>query len=182
MKRQLEKRLAIFSTMGAVLLAVLSLSSGYEKYLLAERRGQVLQVAEKTARLIHQELSRNLASTYALAALVKQGRGSVSDFKAIAQEMIALNPSVSSLQLAPHGVVQQIVPLAGNEKAIGHNLLADDKRNKEARLALETRRLTLAGPFELIQGGKAFIGRLPVFLGPRQEDFIVQPIKDIGGK
>ena len=118
MKRQLEKRLAIFSTMGAVLLAVLSLSFGYEKYLLAERRGQVLQVAEKTARLIHQELSRNLASTYALAALVKQGRGNVSDFKAIAQEMIALNPSVSSLQLAPHGVVQQIVPLAGNEKRL----------------------------------------------------------------
>jgi sensor domain CHASE-containing protein len=51
------------------------------------------------------------------------------------------------LQLAPNGIIKHIVPLAGNEKAIGHNLLADEKRNIEAIQALKTKKLTLAGPF-----------------------------------
>ncbi|WP_227657591.1 PAS domain S-box protein [Candidatus Magnetaquicoccus inordinatus] len=41
--------------------------------------------------------------------------------------------------------------------------MSDEKRNREARLAKESGKLTLAGPFELLQGGTAIIGRLPVF-------------------
>jgi PAS domain S-box-containing protein len=42
--------------------------------------------------------------------------------------------------------------------------LRDPKRRTEARAAIESKKLTLAGPFTLIQGGVAVIGRLPVFL------------------
>jgi signal transduction histidine kinase len=61
-------------------------------------------------------------------------------------------------------VVSQIFPLAGNEKAIGHRLLDDPQRTKEAFLARDTGRLTLAGPFKLVQGGVGIVGRLPVFM------------------
>jgi hypothetical protein len=37
-------------------------------------------------------------------------------------------------------------------------------RNKEALLARDSRKLTLAGPFDLIQGGTGVIGRFPVYL------------------
>jgi sensor domain CHASE-containing protein len=56
-------------------------------------------------------------------------------------------PGVMSLQLAPNGVVRQIYPLKGNEKALGHNLLADPARNKEAFIARNSGQMTLAGPF-----------------------------------
>nr|WP_255496651.1 EAL domain-containing protein [Aquitalea sp. LB_tupeE] len=69
-----------------------------------------------------------------------------------------------SLQLAPGGVVRQIYPLKGNEKAIGHNLLADPARNKEAFMARDSGQMTLAGPFTLVQGGMGAVGRMPVFL------------------
>ena len=78
--------------------------------------------------------------------------------------MLPLYPGVVALQLAPGGVIRQIVPLLGNEKALGHNLLQDPLRTKEAFLALDTGKLTLAGTFELLQGGQAMAGRLPVFL------------------
>jgi CHASE1-domain containing sensor protein len=84
--------------------------------------------------------------------------------------MLPFYPGAASLQLAPDGIVTKIVPLAGNEKAIGHNLLKDPARDKEAFRARDTGQLTLAGPFTLLQGGLAAAGRLPVFLPNPQGD------------
>ena len=89
--------------------------------------------------------------------------GEIQNFDALADNIIANYGGISSLQLAPQGIVTQIYPLEGNEKAIGHNLLKDPARRTEALKTIQSRKLTLAGPFELIQGGKAVIGRLPVF-------------------
>ncbi|MBI2311014.1 MAG: EAL domain-containing protein [Betaproteobacteria bacterium] len=123
--------------------------------------------ASDHARALEEQIYRSLSATYALAAVLRQGHGEILNFETLAQEMLPLYPGVSALQLAPGGVIQKSVPLKGNEKAIGHDLLKDPKRNKEAFLAVETRKLTLAGPFELLQGGVAVIGRLPVFLTDR---------------
>ncbi|NJD34860.1 MAG: EAL domain-containing protein [Betaproteobacteria bacterium] len=130
-----------------------------------QQRAQVADMAHDHARAIQRSIEHALSATYALAALVRQGQGTVSDFEATAQAMLPFYPGAASLQLAPDGIVQRIVPLAGNEKAIGHNLLQDPARNKEAFLARDTGKLTLAGPFNLIQGGLGAVGRLPVFLG-----------------
>ncbi len=154
-----------------VLLVAGTLILMQAKSRAAEARSAAVEVATRTARQIERDLTQNLAATYALAALVRQGQGKVRDFDAIAQEFLTLHPGVSALQLAPGGVIGQSIPLAGNEKAIGHNLLTDGKRNKEALLAMQTGKLTLAGPFELIQGGEAVIGRLPVYLGKDMDEF-----------
>jgi PAS domain S-box-containing protein len=150
---------------GLIFLLAITIPTALIEYsLLNQKRAAAQQASERTARQIGQQLARGLSPTYALGALVRQGNGAIRDFDNIAREFIALTPGLASLQLAPGGVIQHFVPLAGNEKAIGHNLLTDEKRNREARLAVETGRLTLAGPFELIQGGIAVIGRLPIFL------------------
>lgn len=131
----------------------------------AERlRHEATIAATETADEINERLSRSLSATYALAAVIRQGKGEIEHFDQLAREMISLYGGISSLQLAPKGVIRFIVPLEGNEKAIGHNLLDDTSRNKEALQAVRTRTLTLAGPFELVQGGVAVVGRLPVFL------------------
>ena len=85
-------------------------------------------------------------------------------FASIAASMIETYENVDNLQLAPGGVVSKIYPLEGNEAAIGHDLLNDPARRAESMAAIEARELTLAGPFTLIQGGIAVIGRLPVFI------------------
>ncbi len=132
------------------------------------RRFAYMAAADLAGGAIQNSSQRALSATDALAALVRQGRGSIPNFDAIASEMLAYYPGAASLQLAPGGIVQQVIPLAGNEDAIGHNLLQDPTRNKEAFLARDTGRLTLAGPFQLKQGGLGAIGRLPVFLDDSQ--------------
>ena len=125
-------------------------------------------VAVNTARAgvarLQLNINHALSATSALAALVRQGRGQVAQFDDVGLEMLKLYPGIGAVQLAPGGVVRHVVPLVGNEKALGHDLLADPQRTKEAYLARDTGKLTLAGPFNLVQGGLGAVGRLPVFL------------------
>lgn len=120
---------------------------------------------------IERTLSHTLSSTYILAQEIIHSGGKFGDFKSYAAGVLRQFPGISNLQLAPNGVIREIYPLEGNESAIGHNILRDDKRKEEALLAISSQGLTLAGPFELVQGGMGVIGRNPVFIqrGPRKE-------------
>jgi len=131
---------------------------------LREARANAANLATERAQAIQGNMERAFSAAYALAAMVRQGKGRMPDFTETATQMLPFYPGVGSLQMAAGGVVSDIVPLAGNEKAIGHNLLADPSRTKEAFLARDTGRLTLAGPFPLVQGALCAAARLPVFL------------------
>ncbi len=136
----------------------------------AERKAQVDERARASdltadhAQALQRDIERALSATYALAALVRQGQGAVPDFEAVASEMLAFYPGIAALGLAPGGVVRQAVPLAGNEKVLGFDMLRDGPQSQEAIKARDTGRLTLAGPLELRQGGLGAVGRFPVFL------------------
>ncbi len=161
----------VLSTLLGFIFAA-SVSGALVLFIEHHQRGEVRANAANTSqtyiRALNQTIVQSLSSTYALAALIREGEGAMNDFEGTTREMLSLYPGVSTLQLAPDGIIRSSMPLAGNEKAIGHNLLIDPARNKEAFLARETGTLTLAGPFELKQGGVAAIGRLPVFL-PRPD-------------
>ncbi len=135
-----------------------------------EQRLLMNEIVNAQAATIERRLAQALSSTRIMAVEVKQQHGMIHDFDSYAAEVLLSVGGVSNLQLAPGGVIEKIYPLKGNEKALGHNILKDDSRRQEALLAIEERHLTLAGPFELIQGGVAVIGRNPVFLGPPGDD------------
>ncbi len=132
----------------------------------AHQKQQILlsHLVSAEAASIERRLSLSLSTTYILAQEVRRSGGNMPNFDQYAKDIIHWMGGVSNLQLAPDGIIGQVYPLAGNEKIIGHNLLIDDKRRDEALLAVKERKLTLAGPIELIQGGVAVIGRNPVFL------------------
>ena len=141
------------------MLVVLSEKVRYERL-----RNEAIRLSAEQGLLIQRQINQGLSAVHVIAALVRQGGGSITNFKRIAQGLLPFYDGLASLQLAPDAIVRQIVPLKGSEKAIGHNLLADEKRATEARMAIETRKMTLAGPFMLVQGGYGIVGRLPVFL------------------
>ena len=62
------------------------------------------------------------------------------------------------------GVISQVYPLAGNEKSVGFNQLADALQNKEALRARDSGQMTLTGPINLVQGGVGVVARLPIML------------------
>ncbi len=127
-------------------------------------RQHVANQAEDRAQSLRYQIERNTTVTHTLAALVRHGHGTVPDFDIVAKELMPHYAGLDSLQLAPQGIVRQIFPLAGNEAVIGHNLLLDPTRNREAFIARDTGQLTMAGPFKLIQGGEGLVARLPVYL------------------
>ncbi len=139
-----------------------------DQHARLHEREHVARVAGYHAHEVERSLQHALSAAHALAALVRQGNGSVPQFEAIAGAMLPYFPGASQLALAPGGVVRNVAPVTGNEMAVGLNLLNDPAQRGESLLARDSGRFTLAGPLELVQGGTAVIGRLPVFLDGSQ--------------
>lgn len=164
----LARRLSPVACAAVVFLFAAAVSAGVVWKLaqvdIQSKRTRASLEAANHSNALEQSVAQSLSATYALAALVREGKGTIRDFDAVARQMLPFYPGAQSLQLAPRGVVQHVVPLAGNEAAIGHDLLRDPARTKAAFVARDTGKLTLDGPFPLIQGGVGAVGRLPVFL------------------
>ena len=137
----------------------------WEGQQVEQERQRVAFLAQTYAGEVERNIQRALSATYPLAALVREQGGGPADFNTLAAQLLPYYPGAAALLVAPAGVVSHIVPVQGNEAALGHDLLNDPGRFKEARLARDTGLLTLAGPFNLVQGGLAAAGRLPVYLG-----------------
>ncbi|QIR15509.1 CHASE domain-containing protein [Shewanella aestuarii] len=121
------------------------------------------EIVHTQTQAIERRLGQSLSSTKILAQEVRQNRGLFPDFEEYAQEVMDTVGGISNLQLAPNGIIHSIHPIDGNEKAIGHDILKDDSRRKEALLALHEQHMTLAGPFELIQGEWRWLDETPSF-------------------
>jgi len=153
--------LVVFVVMAMVSAAVIW---HLEQRNTAAQRMRLAALAGDHAHDIQMTMERALSATYSIAAMVRQGKGNVPDFEGVAAEMLPWYPGVAILGLSPGGVIRQVAPLAGNEKSIGFNQLTDPKQGREARLARDTGKLTLAGPLELVQGGLGAVGRLPIYI------------------
>ena len=114
-------------------------------------------------------IDSRLLSTEILEMIVVNNHGTVKEFDSIARQLYVDDPAIRSLQLAPDGVITYVYPLEGNEEAFG-SLFDDPDRRVEAEFARDTGKMTLAGPFELYQGGLGLVARNPIYLeGPEGE-------------
>jgi len=109
------------------------------------------------------QFSRALTAAEVLGALVRQSSGAISNFQKVAGELLAGRPGLAYLELQPGGVVSDIVPLAGYERAIGFNVLKDPAHHLGASAAIQRRVLTVAGPLKLYHGEPGLVARVPVF-------------------
>ncbi len=108
-------------------------------------------------------ITKLLYKTQALAALVIQNNGQIENFEMVAATIID-DPAIINVLLAPKDVVSHVYPLPGNEAVLGYDLFGKGAGNKEAILARDMNQLVFGGPFEMVQGGMALVGRLPVWL------------------
>lgn len=139
----------------------------------SEAVARLSDLANDHAQAVQRALEQALAANYALAALVQQSGGNVSQFDAAGEMLLKFHPGVTMLGLGPGGRISQVIPLAGNERAIGFNPLEDPLQRDEALRARQAKQLSMAGPLKLVQGGVGVVGRLPVFLpdGTGQDSF-----------
>lgn len=124
-------------------------------------------VAETVSGLrarIEAEINRRVALVDALGSFVIAfPEVDEQRFALFSEDLMRLHQGIRALQLAPRATVRFSQPLAGNEAALGHDLLADPERAPAVRQAIATLQTVLAGPFELRQGGLAAVARKPIY-------------------
>ena len=133
-----------------------------------QKRIQAAETAGDHVQALQRAIGLALAANNALVALVRQGKGTVSQFEEIGAQMLPFYPGIAAMGLSPGGVVRQVVPRQGNENLIGFDQLNDPRQGAESARARESGLLTLAGPMELVQGGLGVVGRQPVYLEDAQ--------------
>ncbi|MBV7431167.1 MULTISPECIES: EAL domain-containing protein [unclassified Acidovorax] len=139
-----------------------------ERQERAQHRTQVTDMAGDHVQALQRAIELALSANNTLVALVRQGRGEVTQFEEIGTQMLPFYPGITAMGLSPGGVVKQVVPRQGNENSIGFDQLNDPRQGPESARARESGRLTLAGPMELVQGGLGVVGRQPVYLDDAQ--------------
>lgn len=90
-------------------------------------------------------------------------------FNEIAELLHEDKDVIEAIELAKNGIVGNIYPLKGNEPAMGLDMLKNPKRKKEALIAQKTGQYTIAGPYELKQGGIGALLFDPVYVSENGE-------------
>jgi two-component system LytT family sensor kinase len=121
------------------------------------------QLIQEKSNQVNTVITRLLYKTETLSALVVQADGNTQNFDKVAA-IIFDSPALVNVLLAPDGIVRDVYPQKGNEGVIGYNLFGEGEGNIEATMAKESGNLVFGGPFNLMQGGQALVGRLPVYL------------------
>ena len=120
--------------------------------------------AESTISRIEVQLNRYLAESDLVKKSIEEGL-TISDkqFATLSRLMQDEDNIIKVHEIAKDGIVSQIYPMEGNEDVIGLNLIENPERKTEARLARDSGEYTIAGPFELVQGGNGVLLFDPVY-------------------
>jgi diguanylate cyclase (GGDEF)-like protein len=122
------------------------------------------------------QLVRGLVATISTEPDMDQQR-----FSELVSNLFEEHSQLRSVAAAPDLVVTMSYPLEGNEAAIGLDFTTNERQRDAVLRARDTGRLVLAGPVDLVQGGRGFIGRFPVYVDtPRRFWGVVSAVVDVG--
>ena len=121
--------------------------------------------AEASIRNVEMQLSQYLENSDLLKSIISS-EGSITDdhFMSLAKLMKQNKDVIEAYELAPGGIVEQVYPIEGNEEAMGMDMLNLTERKTEALRAKKSGEYTIAGPYELKQGGISMLIFDPIYL------------------
>jgi diguanylate cyclase (GGDEF)-like protein/PAS domain S-box-containing protein len=154
-----------------VLLAIVMLGFQYileSRYVQRQVAQQRVEVSERLGVIRYQlesTLANNLSLINGLAAFISSYPDfTPAQFNQYADTVIAREPALVNLAAAPDLVVRYVYPYEGNEVALGLDYMSQpDQRDAVVRV-VQTGLMVIAGPIDLVQGGRAFVGRAPVYV------------------
>ena len=120
--------------------------------------------AEETVRRMESQLNKYVAKSEIIKKLIESGH-EVNDkeFHQLSKFIIDKGDVIKAVELAKDGTVSKIYPMKGNEQAAGLDMLTDKYRKASANLAKTSRKYTIAGPYDLVQGGKGVLLFDPIY-------------------
>lgn len=130
-----------------------------------EEKMRAAFTAETTVKRIKSQLNRYLDVSEFFQNIIGSGHQMDSkEFQALSQMISDDSQIIKAIELAPDGVVKDIYPLKGNEAAFGIDMLNSPARKHEANLAMKSGQYTIAGPYELNQGGLGSLLFEPIYI------------------
>ena len=141
--------------------------------IVQQQQSLLSGLSRTQASVLERRLSAAFTSAQILAYEVEQNNGQTDQFDNFAEKLIESIGGIENLQLAPDGIISNIYPMAGNETAIGLDILNSEIFKQEAMGAINDQKMFVIGPINLVQGGVAVISRAPIFLnkGSQKELF-----------
>ncbi len=150
--------------MAVVLVVGILLDRQNQQIAEGRQRGSVLsQVSVIRAKLegnitSNIQLVRGLVATLTTEPDMNQQR-----FDQLVGNLFAEDSQLRSVAAAPNLVISMTHPLKGNEAAIGLDYRNTPSQWEAVRWVVESGKLNIAGPVDLVQGGQGFVGRFPVY-------------------
>ncbi len=164
-----QGRIALLLALGALLVMVALVEHIYriESSRVSDRLARdVLQQAGSMRARLERELNSTLFLATGLVGYVT----AYDDLLEPERVQTALRviyrqgQHISHVALAPDNVIAHIHPREGNERAIGLDYRTNPEQWPRVRQAMREGTTVLAGPLNLVQGGRGLISRTPVFL------------------
>ncbi len=147
--------------------------SKYEGHALElyqkQARDQVfVQLVEIMERL-ESSLNRRLFVVLSVESYVySRGGLSADEFEPLAENLFRYaGKGLKNLGVSVGTRIEYVYPLQGNEGVLGVDLATIEGQAEAVRRTMAGRKMVVAGPYDLVQGGKGVITRKPIYLSER---------------
>lgn len=139
----------------------------------ATARATVRATADRIRLSLEIRVNANMQIAEGLATYVAANPDlNSADFARLSESLLRHRSEVRNMALARGTTVVAVYPLKGNEAVLGVDYRTVPDQWDDIRHVLEQGEAVVTGPVDLIQGGRAIIGRVPIFSGvdwPGQE-------------
>lgn len=159
-------QLIISPLLAAIIIVLCWLAASLIQHL-ADARLQETQRAQLTELRgkLEGELNSAINLTAGLVAYVSvHGDIDQQTFNEISRYLLAEQSLVRNITLAPNNVIRYLYPIQGNEAALDLNLLTHQIQGRSTQRMIEQRAPILTAPVQLVQGGRALIHRVPIYV------------------
>ena len=161
----------VFVVVFFIIMACVYFLSNYQE---KQERLKAKYTAESTLHRVEEQLNQYVVESNLIKKLVESGhKVTAKEFNSLSKYMQDDKHVIEAHELARDGVVSQVYPLKGNAEALGLDMLNNPQRKKEARLAKRSGEYTIAGPYELVQGGTGALLFNPIYMeeGGKEDSF-----------
>ncbi len=157
-------------TIAAILLASFLIQNQIEQVLKKEHKKleqeKLTQKLNSISAKLQGNLQTNLSMLTGFAAYISATPElTYQDFSRYSQELFKKSPMLINFAAAKDLIINYVYPAKGNEKAIGLNYKKTPAQKDMVMQVVTSGQIQMIGPVNLVQGGTAFIGRAPIFLG-----------------
>lgn len=156
----------------AILMIIISpllvfLNIQYNEYILKEEKKNIHLEVSRLSNVIDKSINNRILLLNGLEGFVISNIDGITDevFVLFSEGLTSSVKELRNVIIAPDGINEFVYPIEGNEEAIGHDQLNDEREDVRESVirAINSKEVIVSGPYELRQGGQGIIFKKAVF-------------------